>query len=131
MCCTWIIKICMIFTSYILSDLFKSSTDLLSLLLVPLLCFPNLNFSLTQFIPPVPGDFRVASMRLLLDISYTVIVTTIGLNIVLGIIVDSFSQLKNERVKFAYNLQILHCSWCNVHHSVYTIQHVSHYHTRV
>ena len=70
-------------------------------------------------------------MRLLLDISYTVIVTTIGLNIVLGIIVDSFSQLKNERVKFAYNLQILHCSWCNVHHSVYTIQHVSHYHTRV
>jgi len=37
-------KICMIFTSYIPSDLFKSSTDLLSLLLVPLLCFPNLNF---------------------------------------------------------------------------------------
>jgi len=44
---------------------------------------------------------------MLLDISYFVIVTTIGLNLVLGIIVDSFSVLKDERVSDA-------CSQCAI-----------------
>ena len=46
---------------------------------------------------------------MLLDISYFVIVTTIGLNLVLGIIVDSFSVLKDERVRVhVLSVQSLH-----------------------
>ena len=37
-------------------------------------------------------------LRLLFDVSFFIIVTTIGLNIVFGIIVDTFSELRDERV---------------------------------
>ena len=37
-------------------------------------------------------------VRLIYDLSFFVIVTTIGLNIVFGIIVDSFGELREERV---------------------------------
>ena len=36
---------------------------------------------------------------MLYDISFFIIVTTIGLNIVFGIIVDTFSELRDERVR--------------------------------
>lgn len=36
--------------------------------------------------------------RLIFDLSFFIIVTTIGLNIVFGIIVDTFSELREERV---------------------------------
>ena len=42
--------------------------------------------------------FDIAAWRLLFDISFFIIVTTIGLNIVFGIIVDTFSELRDERV---------------------------------
>ena len=42
--------------------------------------------------------FEVAAWRLLLDLSFFIVVTTIGLNIVFGIIVDTFSELREERV---------------------------------
>ena len=52
-----------------------------------------------QIIPLVPNEWRVAGLRLLFDISFFIIVTTIGLNIVFGIIVDTFSELRDERVR--------------------------------
>ena len=42
--------------------------------------------------------FEVAAGRQLLDLSFFIVVTTIGLNIVFGIIVDTFSELRDERV---------------------------------
>ena len=63
-------------------------------------------FYLTQIIPldiqreeEVRPPFYIAGWRLLLDVSFFIIVTTIGLNIVFGIIVDSFSELRDERVR--------------------------------
>ena len=52
-----------------------------------------------QVIPLVPNEWQVAGLRLLFDISFFIIVTTIGLNIVFGIIVDTFSELRDERVR--------------------------------
>ena len=49
-------------------------------------------------VPLVPEEFSVAALRLLYDVSFFIIVTTIGLNIVFGIIVDTFSELRDERV---------------------------------
>lgn len=54
---------------------------------------------IAQVVPLVPEEFDVAALRLLFDISFFVIVTTIGLNIVFGIIVDTFSELRDERVR--------------------------------
>ena len=51
-----------------------------------------------QVVPIFPEDWRVAGLRLLYDISFFIIVTTIGLNIIFGIIVDTFSELREERV---------------------------------
>ena len=39
-----------------------------------------------------------ARMRFFFDISFFIIVTTIGLNIVFGIIVDTFSELRDLKV---------------------------------
>ena len=52
--------------------------------------------------PLVPEIFGVSLLRLLYDISFFIIITTIGLNIVFGIIVDTFSELRDERVCY-YN----------------------------
>ena len=43
-------------------------------------------------------EFYIVAWRLLFDLSFFIIVTTIGLNIVFGIIVDTFSELRDERV---------------------------------
>ena len=66
--------------------------------------------SLFQIVPfdiqrdeEVRPPFYIAGWRLLFDVSFFVIFTTIGLNIVFGIIVDSFSELRDERVR---NIQI-------------------------
>ena len=50
-------------------------------------------------IPLVPQQFETAGLRILFDVSFFIIITTIGLNIVFGIIVDTFSELRNERVR--------------------------------
>ena len=54
--------------------------------------------SLSQVIPLVPEDFQTSGLRVLFDVSFFIIVTTIGLTIVFGIIVDTFSELRDERV---------------------------------
>ena len=47
----------------------------------------------------------MSALRLLYDMSFFIIVTTIGLSIVFGIIIDTFSELRDERVR-----SIGHCS---------------------
>ena len=42
--------------------------------------------------------FHFAAWRLLFDLSFFIIVSTIGLNLVFGIIVDTFSELRDEKV---------------------------------
>ena len=53
--------------------------------------------------------FSVVALRAVFDLSFFIIVTTLGLNIVVAILVDRFSELREERVSF------LHCYWlcCN------------------
>ena len=47
----------------------------------------------------LPMDFNDAAIRaIFFDLTFFIIVTTIGLNIVFGIIVDTFSELRDERV---------------------------------
>ena len=47
----------------------------------------------------LPRNLRDATLRAIFyDLSFFIIVTTIGLNIVFGIIVDTFSELRDERV---------------------------------
>ena len=41
---------------------------------------------------------REASYRFFFDITFFIIITTIGLNIVFGIIIDTFSELREARV---------------------------------
>ena len=56
----------------------------------------------------LPRNLRDATLRAIFyDLSFFVIVTTIGLNIVFGIIVDTFSELRDERVS-NYSLIILY-----------------------
>lgn len=55
---------------------------------------------LFQIVPLVPERFETSGLRILFDVSFFIIVTTIGLNIVFGIIVDTFSELRDERVCF-------------------------------
>ena len=47
-----------------------------------------------------PEEFRTAGLRVLFDLSFFIIVTTISLNIVFGIIVDSFTELRDEKVGY-------------------------------
>ena len=47
--------------------------------------------------------FPQARGRFFFDVTFFIIVSTIGLNIVLGIIVDSYSELRDERVSFYKN----------------------------
>ena len=58
-----------------------------------------------QVVPLVPEEFSVSALRLIYDVSFFIIVTTIGLNIVFGIIVDTFSELRDERVCISMPLQ--------------------------
>ena len=56
-------------------------------------------FLYMQVVPYLPeGDFQAYGLRILFDVSFFIIVTTIGLNIVFGIIIDTFAELRDERV---------------------------------
>ena len=49
----------------------------------------------------LPMKFKDAALRVVFfDLTFFIIVTTIGLNIVFGIIVDTFSELRDERVSY-------------------------------
>ena len=54
--------------------------------------------TIIQAVPLVSGAFRELGWRMIYDISFFIIVTTIGLNIIFGIIVDTFSELRDARV---------------------------------
>ena len=45
-------------------------------------------------------SFRGPGIRILFDLSFFIVITTIGLNIIFGIIVDTFSELRDEKVHF-------------------------------
>ena len=45
-----------------------------------------------------PNNFQRAGLRVLFDVSFFIIVTTIALSIVFGIIVDTFAELRDEKV---------------------------------
>ena len=51
-----------------------------------------------QMIQLSPNNFQRAGLRVLFDVSFFIIVTTIALSIVFGIIVDTFSELRDEKV---------------------------------
>jgi len=44
------------------------------------------------------SNFGLYIPRTIFDLTFFIIVTTVGLNIVFGIIVDTFSELRDERV---------------------------------
>ena len=54
-------------------------------------------FLLVQELASITGDD--SRIRFFFDITFFIIVTTIGLNIVFGIIVDSFSELRDAKVE--------------------------------
>lgn len=58
----------------------------------------------------LPTNFKDATLRAIFyDLTFFIIVTTIGLNIVFGIIVDTFAELRDERVtKLNSNLAVLY-----------------------
>ena len=48
---------------------------------------------------PLPTNFGDAALRsIFFDLTFFIIVTLIGLNIVFGIIVDTFAELRDKRV---------------------------------
>lgn len=73
--------------------------------------------ALLQIVPLTPNEWETAGVRLFYDISFFIIVTTIGLNIVFGIIVDTFSELRDERVgtstQPAHNPSVDLAYWCD------------------
>lgn len=46
---------------------------------------------------PVGYSFAESGLKTLFDLSFFIIITTIGLNVVFGIIVDTFSELRDEK----------------------------------
>ena len=48
-------------------------------------------------------------MRTLYDIIFLIVVTTLGLNIVIAILVDRFTDLREERVRMFYNSVLCVC----------------------
>lgn len=56
-------------------------------------------YILMQRVPLEPQEFSVAVYRLIYDVSFFIIIPVIGLNLVLGITVDTFSELREERVR--------------------------------
>lgn len=55
------------------------------------------------------NDSNEARARFFYDITFFIIVSTIGLNVVFGIIVDTFSELRDEKVwTFIHTAELLH-----------------------
>jgi inositol 1,4,5-triphosphate receptor type 1 len=62
----------------------------------------------------------VHGWRMLFDLSFFILITTIGLNVVFGIIVDTFSELRDEKfqVQAAMENECFICTIkCVPHHS--------------
>ena len=50
------------------------------------------------------ASFAQTRGRFFFDLSFFIIVSTIGLNVVFGIILDSYNELRNQRVSLLYTL---------------------------
>ena len=57
------------------------------------------------------NNFGVYIPRTIFDLTFFIIVTTVGLNIVFGIIVDTFSELRDERVGVLVDVRM--CMFCS------------------
>ena len=60
--------------------------------------------------------------RTFFDLSFFIIITTIGLNVIFGVILDSFSQLRDENEKITDNLE-KRCFICNLPRFAFTYIH--------
>ncbi len=52
-------------------------------------------------------NFTVYAVRTIFDLSFFIIITTLGLNIVVAILVDRFSELRSEKVRLIL-AQLMH-----------------------
>ena len=57
------------------------------------------------------SNFGLYIPRTIFDLTFFIIVTTVGLNIVFGIIVDTFSELRDERVGVLVYVRM--CMFCS------------------
>ena len=65
-----------------------------------------------QFLEVPDGkDFTFHLYKALFDVTFFIIITTIGLNIIFGIIVDTFSELRDNKVSYWYFL-LFRCHVC-------------------
>jgi len=67
---------------------------------------------LGEALPPINFGFDEGGLRTIFDLSFFILITTIGLNVVFGIIVDTFSELRDEK----YRIQEVNASFagtCN------------------
>lgn len=53
---------------------------------------------LGEALPPLTYNFHEPGLRIIFDLSFFIVITIIALNIVFGIIVDTFSELRDEKV---------------------------------
>lgn len=56
------------------------------------------------------NDFDKAIYVTIFDVTFFILVTTVGLNIIFGIIVDTFSQLRDAKVMFPSSLRCINIS---------------------
>jgi len=63
----------------------------------------------------VPDNFQWQNIaiKVFFDLSFFIIVTVIGLNIIFGIIVDTFSELRDERYRIVEDMQSV-CFICGL-----------------
>lgn len=52
--------------------------------------------------PPKNQDFLYYLYKNIYDLSYFIIITVIGLNVIFGIIVDTFSELRDSKVSLLH-----------------------------
>jgi len=57
--------------------------------------------------------WRDVGLKAIFDLSFFIIVTIIGLNIIFGIIVDTFSELRDERYQIVEDMQSV-CFICSI-----------------
>lgn len=56
------------------------------------------------------NDFDKAIYVTIFDVTFFILVTTVGLNIIFGIIVDTFSQLRDAKVMYPSSLRCINIS---------------------
>ena len=67
------------------------------------MCVFSIDFFAYQAVPLQTVDenspsFQIYQWRVFIDLSFFIIITTIGLNIVIAVMVDRFTELREERV---------------------------------